>query len=387
MSAERRLDEAALALGRARPRLDEVTRARVAARVEAALAGDGERASAPARRRLGLPLAVAVGGGLATAAVIAWLAVGRGERAIGAPDDPSAPAAGLIGLTRGAAPPLTAPIDVAAGDSRQVALGDATITVFGPGHLAGAGDRADADAAAVVIDRPRGLAPLALRYHGAEVIVTQATFALDRGRGVRVTVMRGELTLRCEAAARVVRAGESDGCAPPTAPAAPPSSPVSPVSPVVPPVERAPAPTTTAVTTSAAPRPWRRPATAPTVAVAPPGPAAAPTTPPPAPPPAPAPAPIEEPVASSAAPDLYPLAESAMRRGDHVGARAALDAVIAAAPGSLDAAAALLDLARLAHQDHDDVAARAYLARLDVHPRRAAVAAPAARLRAELTGR
>lgn len=387
MSAERRLDDAALALGRARPRLDEVTRARVAARVEAELARDVDRASVPARRRPGLVVTVAVGGGLATAAVIAWLVVGRGERVIAADRadqaDPSAPAAGLVGLTRGAAPPLTAPIDVAAGDSRQVAFADATITVFGPGHLAGAGDRADADAAAVVIDRPRGLAPLALRYHGAEVIVTRATFALDRGRGVRVTVMRGELTLRCEAAARVVRAGESDGCAVPAAPAALPSPPAPPVAPVVPPVELTPAPTT-----SAAPRPPRRLPPTPTVAVAPPGPSSSSTAAPPAPtPPAAASPPVEEPVASSAAPDLYPLAEGAMRRGDHAGARAALDAVIAAAPGSLDAAVALLDLARLAHQDHDDVAARAYLARLDVHPRRAAVAAPAARLRAELARR
>ena len=381
MSAERRLDDAVAALGRARPQLDEITRARIGARVEAELARDATRTRTVAPSRPWPLVALAVGGGLAVAVVaLVWRVAAQ------RPD-----AGALLAADVAAPPPLTRPIDVAAGESRQVALGEATITVFGPGRLEGTGDRATADAAAVVIDRPRGDEPMILAYAGVEVIVTRATFALDRGHGVRVTVMRGELTLRCVDQPRLVRAGESAACAdaaatigapataasvatapassaPPTA--APPSAPRPPTR-----VAKA-GPAMPASTTTELPAPAAADAAAPL----------APTLEPvPTPPPEPAAAPDPEPIATSAAPDLDPLAEGAMRRGDEAGARAALEAVIASAPASLDAAVALLDLARLAHQRRDAPAARAYLARLAVHPRRAAIAAPADRLRAELS--
>ena len=379
MSAERRLDDAVAALGRARPQLDEITRARIGARVEAELARDATRTPtvAPSRRR---PLvALVAGGGLAVAvAAVVW------RVAVQRPD--------AVAPQVAAPAPLTSPIDVAAGESRQVALGDATITVFGPGRLEGTRDRATADAAAVVIDRPRGDLPMVLDYAGVEVIVTRATFALDRGHGVRVTVMRGELTLRCDDQPRLVRAGESAACAETAAAISAPASadsvaatPASSAPPTAAPRSAPRPPTRIAKAEPAAPAP-----TTPSPIVAPE--VAAPLAPTLEPVPAPAPeqppaTPGPEPIATSAAPDLYPLAEGAMRRGDVAGARAALEAVVASAPTSLDAAVALLDLARLAHQRHDATAARAYLARLAVHPRRAAISAPADRLRAELSRR
>jgi hypothetical protein len=95
---------------------------------------------------------------------------------------------------------------------------------------------------------------------------------------------------------------------------------------------------------------------------------------PPPPPTAPLPAPV----------DPYATAESAMRRGDVEAARSRLIAIIEAAPASVEAAVAPLDLARLAASGGDTSGALGYLARLDRHPHHAMLAVPAARLLASL---
>jgi hypothetical protein len=388
--SEQRLDDAVAALGRARPRLDDLTRARVAARLEAELArADQTAALAPGRPHARPVIIAALGGAVAAAVVIviALAVVGGddGERAAVAAGGGGAAAAAGGGEGPAAA---AAVIDVAAGAARRIEVGGAAITVFGPGHFDGRADRAATDAAALVVDRPAGDTPWSLRHGDVEIVATRATFAVDRGTTVRVMVMRGELTLRCDADVRQVRAGESASC---TVAGTAPPAPAAVTAPApdadAAPVEAPPAGPSTARRPAVAPA---RPAPSPLAvdadgaALATPVPAApvpaAPSTPPPVD------EPLPEPVPSSAVPDLYALAEGAMRRGDHAGARAALQAVVAAGPGSLDAALALLDLARLAHADGDAAAARGYLDRLDRHPRRAAIAGPAARLRAQITG-
>jgi hypothetical protein len=382
MSSERteeRLD-AMLAALRDRPaRLDEITRARVGARLEAALAGiDPAEAPRPARgwRRR----AIAAGLGLAAAAaVLAVVAAARdgepagGETAAaGAPAPsggggasatasaggaagaaPAPSASGVVAATAAAGaaagPPaaaatapsaVTAPIAVAAGDSAQLTLDGAAVTVYGPGRLSPMRDGVVAEAAGLVVDRTHGDTPWTVRYHGIEIVATRATFAIDRGAEPRVTVMRGDLVLRCPSGARTIRSGASATCEPAASP--------------------------------------RREAP-------PPPPSSAPPTLAPEPPPAPGPAPGPEPrPATATATDPYSVAESALRRGDPDAARAALTAVVDAAPDSLDAATALLDLARLAASRGEAPAALDYLDRLDRHPRRAALAAPAARLRGTL---
>jgi hypothetical protein len=94
-----------------------------------------------------------------------------------------------------------------------------------------------------------------------------------------------------------------------------------------------------------------------------------------------------EPAAPPVIDDLaprYAAAEQLMAR-DPRAARAALRALIDAAPTGEFAAPALLDLARLAHAANDPAAARAALDELAAQPRSAALAMPAAYLRCKLT--
>jgi hypothetical protein len=234
------------------------------------------------------------------------------------------------------------PVTVAAGESAHLTLGGASVTVYGPGRLSSTPDGAVVEAAGIVVDRPHGDTPWSVRYHGTRIVVTQATFALDRGARTRVSVMRGEIELRCPSGSRTIRSGASATCEPKRV---------------------------TRLTASS--RPSR-------------------SAPPEPPPPAePDPDPSEPPPAQqeAVAIDRYAAAEAAMRRGDVDAASKVLLAIIAAAPDSLDAATALLDLARLAASRRDATAALDYLDRLDRHPRRAALALPARRLRATLPPR
>jgi predicted acylesterase/phospholipase RssA len=380
MSSERteeRLD-AMLAALRARPaHLDEITRARVGARIEAALAKAPDAAEAKATRRWRRG-GVAAGLGLAAAAaVLAVVAAARdGEPAAGGsavvgeaastaganpaagssgvpaePAAPAAPAAPVAGTAAVAA--ATAPITVASGESAQLTLGGAAVTVYGPGGLSPTSDGAVVDAAGIVVDRQRGETPWSVRYRGVEVVATRATFAIDGGARTRVTVMRGELVLHCPSGSRTLHAGASATCEPPAKPHVAPQPPP-------PPAFSLGRPPTL--------EPESHPAAAP--------PAPAPQLPPelhPRPPAPSAPQPRSGPEPTAA--DPYSAAESALRRRDLDAARDALLAIVDAAPDSLDAATALLDLARLAARRGDASAALGYLDRLQRHPHRAALAA------------
>lgn len=278
------------------------------------------------------------------------------ERAVDGADAPTAtahpPVAANAHSPAPAATPTTpvtaaTPVIVAAGESAHLTLGGAAVTVYGPGRLSSTPDGAVVEAAGIVVDRPHGNTPWSLRYHGVKIVVTQATFALDRGARTRVSVMRGEIELRCPSGARTIRSGASATCEPTRATRFT--------------VEPRPSP-------SAAPEPpW------------PPEQEPQPQLPQPqlAQPQQPEPAVI----------DRYGTAEAAMRRGDLDAAKDALLAIVDAAPDSLDAATALFDLARLAADRGDPTAALGYLDRLDRHPRRAALAMPALRLRATLPPR
>jgi hypothetical protein len=373
---EQRL-EAMLSALRARPaRLDEIAQARVRARLETAIV-DVDLAEV---RVVGRWRRVGVAGGVglaAAAAVIAVVVAARTgghmtgttatadhpapagsaatvtDRAAGAgpiapaapatmPVDP-APAAGNSAATaaKPASPAATpiAPVTVAAGESIQLALAGAAVTLYGPGRLSPTPDGAVVDAAGMVVDRQHGDTPWSVHYRGTTIVVARATFTIEGGSHTRVSVIRGELELHCPSGLRMIRSGGSAGCEP-------------------------------GIEIRATPRP--RPAAAPPGAVLASRevPRAPEHSPAPAQPPAQPPNPAE----------LYATAESALGRGDLDTAQHALLAVVDAAPDSLDAAVALVDLARLAANRGDTGAALGYLTRLGHHPRRAWVAAPAAQL-------
>jgi outer membrane protein assembly factor BamD (BamD/ComL family) len=90
------------------------------------------------------------------------------------------------------------------------------------------------------------------------------------------------------------------------------------------------------------------------------------------------------PATETYAAQLYASAEAAMKRHNERAARVALQKIVDLVPETLTAATALLDLARLAAGSGEREAALGFLDRLDKHPHRAALAAPAASLRASL---
>jgi hypothetical protein len=189
-----------------------------------------------------------------------------------------------------------------------------------------------------VVDRPHGDAPWSVHYHGTKIVVARATFTIEGGSHTQVSVLRGEIELHCPSGLRTIHSGLSAGCGPLS---------------VFKAVHAA----------SHHPPPGALPEAPPLKAE--------PGAPYPGPPQPPAPAPQPTPG------ELYTTAESALDRGDLDAAQDALLAVVDAAPDSLDAAIALVDLARLAAKRGDTGRALDYLARLNRHPRRAWVAAPA----------
>jgi TolA-binding protein len=198
----------------------------------------------------------------------------------------------------------------------------------------------------MVVDRPLGDVPLSVHYRGMKIVVAHATFTLEGGSHNRVSVIRGEIELHCPSGPRTVRSGGSAACEPGTEIRATPRHRPYGTSPEA-----------------------ARPQAAPD--------AAEPTATPPTVPPPTAPQP---PAAQPTPAELYATAESALGRGDVAAAEAALLALVDAAPDSLDAAVALVDLARLSANRGDTGRALDYLTRLEHHPRRAWVAAPAALL-------
>lgn len=383
MSSERieeRLDAMLAPLRNCTAQLNEIAQARVQARLEAALAKTADAAeprTARGWRRAGVAavLGVAAAAGFAVAAVVSRGAPGAGEIAAThapAPAGSSAKAVGAAALAGSAADiaggsvatgsagtaagvanapgaalgaerpsqmatsaeavaaDATAHITVADGESAQLTLDGAAVTIYGPGRLSPTPGGAVVEAAGLVVDRTRGDKPWSVRYHGVKVVAINATFALDHGTNARVTVMRGEVVLRCPSGPRTVRSGTSGTCEPAVRPNITPTSQVHASLPEEPQV--------------LAPRLRPDPITG----------------------------------------DPYSAAESALRRGDYDTARDALLAIVDATPDSLDAATALFDLARLAVTRGDTSGALGYLDRLDHHPRRAAFTVAAAQLRGTL---
>jgi hypothetical protein len=379
-SIEERLD-AMLAPLRDRPaQLDELTQARVRAHLEAELAKAVDAADARSARgwrrggvaaALGVAAAavfaviVAVSGGEprtgtrsvagkpaptgSAATVVGDGAVGgsvagtaAGTNAIGATATPPSAAnaagaapganrpASIATSAEGTAADTSVPITVAAGESAQLTLGGAAVTVYGPGRLSPTPEGAVVEAAGIVVDRTHGDKPWSVRYHGVKVVAMYATFAVDHSTATRVTVMRGEIVLYCPSSSRTIRSGTSGTCEPAV------RSHVTP----------APRPPASSLEKLQVPDPQPRP----------------------------------EPFTA----DSYAVAEAALRHGDLDAARKALLAIVDATPDSLDAATALFDLARLAATHGDPSGALGYLDRLDRHPRRAVLAVAAAHLRATL---
>jgi hypothetical protein len=201
---------------------------------------------------------------------------------------------------------------------------------------------------------------------------------LDHSTGTRATVMRGEIELHCPSGTRMIRSGTSGSCGPAADAGAPA---------VVPPPAHAPEkpadpdlPRMKPVT----PQPRAKPVAG---SVERPAPSAADLQ---RPEPIVGRRPTRDDIIESLRPlpalasDGYAAVEAALRRGDLEAAHAALLAIVDASPGSLDAATALLDLARLEKTRGAPARALGYLDRLDRHPHRAALATAAARLRAAL---
>jgi hypothetical protein len=393
--SEQRLDELAASLGRTRPALDDIARARIAAGIQAAHDGRG-----PARRERRVPWLVA--GGIAAALA---LAVGIALRPRPAGRAAAGPAPAIARLPDGV--PL-----LAAGDATVSGeLAQATVTLYGRGWATYQGPRLTVEAEAFLVDRTAGDAPVEVAARGATIRVLHATFAVASASELRVTVIRGEVALRCPGAeaTNVVTAGQAARCEPP--PPAPPAAsmpgapppPVAPPPPAAPPGEPPPAPAPRAALTAAGADP-----------VAAPAPRAAPSAPlaasagaasaagsavrpersaprftagdaaslraiaPGSAEPAPATALHADPAAR------YAEAERLMA-SDADAARRALRALVSDTPGAPEAAPALLDLARLAAAGGDHAAARAALDELAGHPAAAALAMPAAYLRCLVT--
>jgi hypothetical protein len=377
--SEQRLDELVATLAGTRPVLDDIARARIAAGIQAAR--DPEPVARPGRRMRWL-----VGGGIAAAVAIA-AAIGLRAR----PADSAAtvvPAGGTSPLPDGV--PLLAAGDAAASGE----LAHATVTLYGRGWATHQGNRLTVEADAFVIDRATGDTPVEIAARGATIRVMHATFAVASSSDLRVTVIRGELSLYCPGAeaAHVVAAGQGARCEPPRPTPAPQPQPAATQRGPVPPPSTAtpgePSPSPPAIlgqdtppaVGAAAPAAHRaRPAAGPVtgagddaaagsplaIAVAPGEPAAAPVAP-------------ADPAAR------YAEAERLMA-SDADAASRALRALVAEAPGAPEVAPALLDLARLAAAGGDRAAARAALDQLAGHPGAAALAMPAAYLRCLVT--
>ena len=430
-----RLDQLAASLARTQPRLDDLTRARVAASLGAALAAPAQPAAAhrALRRRRWWLAATATA---AAALAVLYLVRGRTPAprsavvspapavAGGAPDaqpppDRDSARAGALAhahptpAASAPAPATPAPRPAAASAPAQpYQLAGATITVYGSGWATAHGARILADADALTFDRTDGATPVDLVIRGATIRAQRATFSVDSGTVLRVTVLRGELALTCDDALtpqHVITGGAATCDVVRIADSTPPPASITP-SPAIAtpsPAITAPPPASTAPATSRTSPVRTAPATAhPATAAAPIArspaipvfvPSLSSTTRSPAAldvPAAEAPSTSEAARAPAAPPraDLAPspppadpatryrAAERLLLR-DPAAARASLSALIADAPSAPEAAPALLDLARLAIAAGDAVAAHAALDRLAAHPAAAALAMPATYLR------
>jgi hypothetical protein len=408
--SEQRLDDLAATLGRTRPALDDITRARIAGVLAAAARTSGPIRRPARHRRWAIGVAA-----VAVAVVILGLVVrDTGPAPTATPVTPML----VIGEL-----PDGAMLSAVPGTAVRGQIGGTVLTVYGPGSAIRRGPRIIVDADTLVVDRASGDEPVELAVRSATIRVQHATFSVDSRAVVRVTVFRGEIILSCAGhdASQTVATGGSAACGavrtaggrpPASAPPAPGSTPTgagSAASGAVltggPPRARSPAvpdPAPPAPRAAEAAVPRARPAggssilrpglppeaTAAPASAADVATAAAPpdaaisssTRPPPEPERRPA-APGPDPAGDRAA--RYAAVERLMV-SDVAGARAALRALVAEAPGAPEAAPALLDLARLAASAGDGGAARAALDQLAAHPGAAALAMPATYLRCTL---
>jgi len=196
--SDERLDQLAAELARTRPVLDDLTRARVAAQLEAARTAPAPAPPVPRRR-------IAIGSAVAAAlAITAWLAL---------------PASGPR-VAASATPPLTELPDghllaTVRGTSARGGVAGAVLTLFGPGWAMRNDRRIVADAETLVVDRSAGDTPLELAVRAATIRVQSATFLVESAQMVRVTVMRGEVVLGCGGeVGRRIGANELASCDP-----------------------------------------------------------------------------------------------------------------------------------------------------------------------------
>jgi hypothetical protein len=300
VSAPDRLDALMRELAATRPVLDDLTRARVAARLAEQIA------ARPAPRRRRWP-AVAVVATVATAAAALALVVGR-------PAPAPLPVAALV------APLPTAPVataSLASGQREEIAAeqtvtftidsAPAAVTVLGPGWIRRDGERMEVEAAGLVVDRPPGEPPLEIVYRGATVRIRGATFGAQ-STPPRVHVIRGEVAIDCGGSRSTAVAGSVTVC------------------PDRPPAVSAPV----AISQRRLPPPRRADETLARPSLFDPFDKGEPE------------------VTDAGMPDLYAEAEAKMAAGDLDGARALLEDVVAADAPAADTASALLDLARLA---------------------------------------
>ena len=223
--SEHRLDELVETLGRTRPVLDDIARARIAATIHAACdRAPAHRRGARTRWLGGIAAALALGAALALRA-----------RPAG-PTAPVPPAAAAVRLADGI--PLLATRDATVtGEFAQ-----ATVTLYGRGWATHQGNRLTVEADAFVVDRKTGDAPIEIAARGATIQLLRATFVAASASELRVTVIRGELALRCPGAetTRVVAVQQDARCEPPRTAPASPGAPRGPAP--SPPVRREPSP-------------------------------------------------------------------------------------------------------------------------------------------------
>lgn len=218
MKEDQRLDTLVAAAAKSRPKLDDVTRARVAMRIHQSLAdGRGHRGRGVLSSFADLVdtwrgwFSILAGSAIAVVALLLWLLLGGGggsdERSVlpqteGSSLDPAAPSA----VERSPAKESAAVQHIIAGSA---------LTLYGPVGITHRDGTLVVEAQAFVLDRARSDEPQRVLYRSATIWVTQATFSADDSQGTRVSVMRGELLLRCAGRTRWVKAGESASCEPP----------------------------------------------------------------------------------------------------------------------------------------------------------------------------
>lgn len=257
--SEQQLDELVAALARARPVLDDVARARVAAVVQATCRADDAAPPRSARRRW----AIAAASVAAAALVLAFALHDSARHSLISPAPPasaqaqapgelpdgallSAPRGGTVhGRIRGAALTLYGPGWAARRAGKIVVEADAFVIDRSAAEPSGAGaaqaarsagdplastapaapaDRIATGGAATGDAAPRGdaiarhtadraAAPVEIQLRTASIHVEFATFSVYESHGLQVTVLRGEIVLSCRGARdRTITAGRTASC-------------------------------------------------------------------------------------------------------------------------------------------------------------------------------